>query len=576
MTTTSEHQVLAVSDLDKQALEATFQLWKDDRAPEKTASVAFELFSIEQVLKDFDLTDEEIASGHIGGGDDGGIDGFYFFINRTLIQEETETPNPAITASLFIIQAKKSDGFAETTIEKLHSFTSDLLDYTKAPASLTYLNYKARDAISRFRTKYKSILGAQHTLSVSFHYLSLSTQEPNNKVKKRVENLQSYVKQQLSSALVSSEYWGSARLLKSARATAMTTLTIDVKRQFSTHDGCVVALAKLKDFARFLTNDHGTIRTPIFESNVRDYQGSRNAVNKAIREGLEVGDTKEFWWLNNGITILASSCSISGDSLSIGNPEIVNGLQTSQEIFSFFSHNPDRTDERTVLIKTIVPPDEQTRNRITKATNYQTPVDELSLHATDQIHSDIEDILKLHKLYYDRRKGQYRNQRKPIVQIVSMATLGKAVIACLLQQPDSARARPMTLLRKPEAYKTIYDSNFNRDLYASCILLDRQVEAFLDAKSDILHEVRRDIKYYVETWLMSELTNKLQPTANDIAAVLSQCQSAIDPSLMEESISNVLTIYNQLGGTDKVAKGPEFRTKMLVAISSHREMKTAA
>ena len=74
--------------------------------PKLAADKAFELYAIEYILRDADLSDEETKSGWVGGVDDGGIDGLFFFINRVLIQEETDPPVPAISAELVIIQAK--------------------------------------------------------------------------------------------------------------------------------------------------------------------------------------------------------------------------------------------------------------------------------------------------------------------------------------------------------------------------------------------------------------------------------------------------------------------------------------
>ena len=90
-----------------------------------------------------------------------------------------------------------------------------------------------------------------------------------------------------------------------------------------------------------------------------------------------------------------------------------------------------KPDPRNVLIRVIVPPDEQIRNKIIRATNLQTPIAELSLHATDSIHFDIEEKLRLYQLFYERRKGEYRELRKPVDQIISIQTLARSVIAIL-------------------------------------------------------------------------------------------------------------------------------------------------
>ena len=50
----------------------------------------FEIFSAEQILKDDDLSYEELLSGLIDGGGDGGIDSFYFFANDNLFDDESD------------------------------------------------------------------------------------------------------------------------------------------------------------------------------------------------------------------------------------------------------------------------------------------------------------------------------------------------------------------------------------------------------------------------------------------------------------------------------------------------------
>jgi hypothetical protein len=65
-----------------------------------------------------------------------------------------------------------------------------------------------------------------------------------------------------------------------------------------------VVLSSLKDLFEFVTDEDGNLRQYIFESNVRDFQGNVE-VNRDIRHTLDSDDNLDFWWLNNGITILA-------------------------------------------------------------------------------------------------------------------------------------------------------------------------------------------------------------------------------------------------------------------------------
>jgi hypothetical protein len=556
-----------MSDLDIRALEANFEGWKRERAPHLANDKAFERYCVEQILKDADLSDEEVDSGLLGGSDDGGVDAFYFFINRTLILDETEIPDPAITAELVLLQAKYQGGFGENAVEHMHSFARDLLDYSKPIQELTYLNSLARDSIARFREKYDAILGSQHTLYVNFCYATKSDQQPNEKVNKRVQNLLSFVQSRISAAKVSFITFGCDDLLTSARRPAVTALPIQISKHFSTDDGSVVCLVRLKLFAEFLTDERGDIRRSVLEPNVRDYQGRRNPVNTDIRTTLETADATEFWWLNNGITLLAANCSLAGNKLTVHRPEIVNGLQTSQEIFTFFKDNKEKSDDRHVLIRVIVPPEEQTRNRITKATNFQTTVNPVSLHATDQIHFDIEERLKLYDLFYDRRKGHYRNLRKPIAQIVSIHDLARAVIAIVLQEPDNARARPQSLLNREEAYGRIFDAHYNRDVFVTCILIDRQVNEYLKGRDDLSRDERRDIRFYVDMIIAAELTESSRPTPQQLAIITQRVVSPTAFGALDRVSQTVLEQYRTLGGTDRVAKGTDLRTALIASLN---------
>lgn len=93
-----------------------------------------------------------------------------------------------------------------------------------------------------------------------------------------------------------------------------------------------VVLAKLSDYYHFITDEEGHLRKYLFDSNVRDYMGL-NPVNEDILSSLREKGKTDFWWLNNGITILATAAVSANGMLTVSNVQIVNGLQTSQTIY---------------------------------------------------------------------------------------------------------------------------------------------------------------------------------------------------------------------------------------------------
>ena len=81
---------------------------------------------------------DEIESGIVGGGGDGGIDGFYVFINGELLQEDTDISDirKNIQIDVFLLQAKTSAGFSEGAMDRFANGTDDLFDLSKPLASL--------------------------------------------------------------------------------------------------------------------------------------------------------------------------------------------------------------------------------------------------------------------------------------------------------------------------------------------------------------------------------------------------------------------------------------------------------
>jgi|SRR5580658_7459756 hypothetical protein len=56
-------------------------------APDMAEDDYFELFAAQHVLRSFQLDPEELQSGIVAGGNDGGTDGFYLIVNGRLIRE---------------------------------------------------------------------------------------------------------------------------------------------------------------------------------------------------------------------------------------------------------------------------------------------------------------------------------------------------------------------------------------------------------------------------------------------------------------------------------------------------------
>src|SRR5690349_13802482 len=90
----------------------------------------FEIYSASEILKNFDVSYDDIKDGIVGTGGDGGIDSFYIFLNGELIKEDTEVNfnQKKNEIELSIIQSKTSPKFKEDAVVKFRETADDLFN----------------------------------------------------------------------------------------------------------------------------------------------------------------------------------------------------------------------------------------------------------------------------------------------------------------------------------------------------------------------------------------------------------------------------------------------------------------
>jgi hypothetical protein len=165
----------------------------------------------------------------------------------------------------------------------------------------------------------------------------------------------------------------------------------------------------------------------------------------------------DFWWLNNGVTIVADEAVYINNQLNIANPLIVN-VQTSHEIHSY-ADKLGESDGRGLLIRVIVETDPIKRDHIIRATNRQTSINSSSFRATEKVHKEIEDYFLTLGYFYDRRKNAYKREGKPASKIISIDRLVQGTLALLLHEPHTARARPTSAIKTDASYKRIFSGD---------------------------------------------------------------------------------------------------------------------
>lgn len=245
--------------------------------------------------------------------------------------------------------------------------------------------------------------------------------------------------------------------------------------------------------------------------------------------------------------------------------QIVNGLQTTITIYNYLKGNKEdeKDRNRSILIRIIVIENEEARDRIIKATNFQTSIPVASLRATDRIQRDIEDYFIKHNLFYDRRKNYYKNVGKPVDKIISISYLAQAIMAIVLMEPDNARARPSSLIKRDIDYERIFDESWNPDIYLFCAQIMNFVDIILRYWADEYPiQEKGNLKFHVATVLIFKWLKKTEISAKDIDA---STRPKLTMDLVKSSLQETVTLarkYSEDKATpiEKVSKSREFVT----------------
>lgn len=520
---------------------------------------AFEIFTAESILKRFGLTFDQITAGIVDGKDDGGIDSAYFFVNRSIIASDSDLSSfkSPVEVDLFVIQSKSETGFTETAMAHLTTSMPDLikLNATKSDLAKRY-NNDVCTIFDTYRSSLKKLATQFPTVRVHVIYCTLAPGK-NAKVDQMVPGLKAAVENAYPNSTCTVELWDAKRLYDEAKKQNVLIKKLPFVKQPISHGDGYVFLAKLKDYYDFIT-EGGDIMDALFEFNVRDYQSSA-AVNKEIAETLNMAkDTADFWWLNNGVTMLAEQASAQDNALTVRNPIVVNGLQTSHEIHRFFSSGKTDTLNRCVQIRVLQIEDEPRRDRVIKATNSQTSIRPASLHATEPFQRKIEDYLSGIGIFYDRRKDYWRNKGKPADKIIGIDKLAQAVMAIVLQRPHDARARPTTILRDDDLYPQVFSDKVPLEVYKFCSEMHFAVDAYFKTKRKSIDAIYRNNLRYHLMMLLSWRLNKSWPLHQTRYKTLDV--STLTDADVKLEFDHAIKLFDKAGPDDRVAKDVAYTT----------------
>lgn len=312
-----------------------------------------------------------------------------------------------------------------------------------------------------------------------------------------------------------------------------------------------------ESYLKLITGDNGEIRRSVFYDNVRDFQGD-NPVNHEMAESLKT-DSQKFILLNNGVTVICKGLSSIGNKFTLTDYQIVNGCQTSHVIFN---NREYITSGLQLPIKLIETENDDTVNKIIKATNRQTEVSDEQLIALNEFHRKLEAFYSTftgtNRLYYERRSKQY-NYGSDIekVRIVSISTQIKAVASMFYDKPHLASRYYGRLLNSIDG---IFNDEHQLLPYYTCAFTLYRLE-FLFRNKSISAQYRK-FKYFILMMIKYDLADEKIPQMN-ADKINSFCKKILD------------TVSDNYKLTDEVNKLTKLIDKHVTNITSTESTKTA-
>lgn len=447
---------------------------------------AFSHFCLDNILP---LTEEELRSSITDGGNDRGVDAV--FIQRS-----------AGRVSVHLFQIKfcsefeySKKNFPSKEIDKLQSFVSDLMEMNKdLEVSCNAILYE----------KVQEIWDMMGSVSVDFKiHLCSNMKTLQNK---QYDRISSHFRRYRKFCVLQyglSEF--SQRLIEAERTRVDKKISLIGLEYFERSDGYLrglVGSVRATDFIDLIRDDiyHNLVNAGLFEENIRNYLGSKNEVNQKIFKSAVSDTNGEFWYLNNGVTIVCDSFDYIPNSSSplvnMVNLQVVNGGQTSYSLFEAARDDANRVRNVKVLVKIIETKQREIAGRIAEATNSQTPIRSRDLRSNDSVLVKMEYALKDMGYFFERKRNQYIDRPRSLR--IDALKAGQCILAYYLEDPVLAKTK------SNEIFGELYDRIFNEEITPSKILTAFKLYEAIDERREKAIQEMRLVRWgdYSEQWLV--------------------------------------------------------------------------
>ncbi|MBN2122448.1 AIPR family protein [Candidatus Micrarchaeota archaeon] len=266
----------------------------------------------------------------------------------------------------------------------------------------------------------------------------------------------------------------------------------------------------------------------IFEENLRYKlaEKSKTLIGKSIMETIK-SNPQKLAVMNNGLTMTCGEMKPSDNAITLIQPQIVNGCQTSWAIFDVLSEMQEADDlgdlsKAYVPVRVIKTLDHALVKEVTKATNTQNPISPRDQHSKDEFQKDIDaefnqqnpKILYLHrdgqlaKIVRENKQSYYRIKGR-LYRTIDNVHTGQIYLA-LLGKPNSSRNEKRMIFGNERYNNTIFN-------YRS-VAKDRFANDELNLTPDSVFLKTGDISFFIDDILFGFAIFRLSTALADIYA----------------------------------------------------------
>jgi len=320
---------------------------------------------------------------------------------------------------------------------------------------------------------------------------------------------------------------------------------------------CTINASEIADLAEnYLNTDLG--RNILFGQNLREALAKGSKTYSGMKNTI-IEEPENFWYYNNGITIVAKKLEYNEKEIKLKNFSIINGAQTSSSFVQFkkeINSNSSKTEKAKFLkqfkkVKVLTrivetKDDEHFQRSITLYNNTQNPISTRDMVSNNIEQRKLQEKFLANKpeIFIEIRRGETKPETISFSKhrTITNTEIAQFIYAGILTNPFNAKDKKTKIFNKDNTASTdinsFYDKIFSIDKGVAHKLTNNELDELLFIKE--LHKKSKKVisdKYNSD---IKSLTERLEDENENTEELENDIRSYIKL----KQINNINTFYN--------------------------------